>query len=364
MYSDTMEARQCWTRWRNRLLASAAFQRWASRVPIFRSVARGHARDLFDLTAGFVYSQIAAAFIDSGLFAALQQRSLDLASAATVTGLTEDGALALLRAAASLDLAERVGDAWVLGARGAMLAGTPGVPEMIAHHRALYADLADPLAMLRGGGAGRLAALWSYDGSADPEAVAAYSALMAASQPMVAAQALAAYRFDRHRRMLDIGGGTGAFVAAVAQAAPGLGLGLFDLPAVAARARCRLGERVQVHAGSFRTDPLPAGYDLITLVRVLHDHDDAVVAALLRAIVAVLPPRGRLLVVEPMADTPGAAQVGAYFEFYLAAMRSGRPRTPEELRGMLGAAGFARVRMLRTPLPLVASAILAERSDV
>jgi demethylspheroidene O-methyltransferase len=359
-----MRSGRSWTYWRNRLFASAGFQRWASRTPGFRSIARTHARGLFDLTAGFVYSQIAAAFIESGLFAKLQERSLTLAEAAAAARLPEPAALTLLRAAESLELAESAGAAWTLGARGAMLAGTPGVPEMIAHHRTLYADLADPLAMLRGEGAGRLASLWSYDGAADPEAVAAYSALMAASQPMVAAQALAAYRFDRHRRMLDIGGGTGAFVAAVAEAAPALGLGLFDLPAVAARAKCRLGERVEIHSGNFRSDPLPTGYDLITLVRVLHDHDDAVAAPLLRAIAAALPPRGRLLIVEPLAGTSGAARVGGYFEFYLAAMRSGRPRTAGELRTMLAAAGFAKVRVLRTPLPMVASAVLAERGAV
>lgn len=364
MYSDSMDARLGWTRWRNRLLASATFQRWTSHTPLFRAVARGHARALFDLTAGFVYSQIAAAFIDSGLFAELQKRPLEAADAAELADLPESAALTLLRAAESLGLAQSVGPLWVLGPRGAMLAGTAGVPEMIAHHRALYADLADPLAMLRGGGEGRLAALWTYGDAAASDAVSAYSALMAASQPMVAAQALAAYDFRRQQRMLDIGGGTGAFVAAVAAAVPTLGLGLFDLPAVAEAARCRLGDRAAIHPGNFRTDPLPRGYDLVTLVRVLHDHDDAVAAALLRKIFEALPHRGRLLIVEPMAGTPGAESVGAYFSFYLAAMRSGRPRTSPELCASLNAAGFERVRLLPTPLPIVARAIVAERRNV
>lgn len=356
-----------WTRWRNRLLGNPDFQRWTSRLPIIRWVARRHARGLFDLTAGFVYAQVAAAFIECGLFAALQREPLDEAAAAAIAQLSPDAARTLLLAAESLGLAEAIGDRWTLGQRGAMLAGTRGVPEMIAHHRLLYADLADPLAMLRREQGGQLAALWSYETSADPAAVSNYSALMAASQPMVADQALAAYRFTAHRRLLDIGGGAGAFLAAVAPRAPALALGLFDLPAVIPRAAANLeshglSARVTLHPGSFRAGPLPPGYDLMTLVRVLHDHDDAPAADLLAKIWQTLAPGGRLLIVEPMAGTPGADPAGAaYFGFYLAAMHSGRPRRPDEIAAMLSHAGFSRSRLLSTPLPLVARVILAER---
>ena len=67
---------------------------------------------------------------------------------------------------------------------------------------------------------------------------------MAASQPLVAADVLAAYRLDRHRCLLDLGGGDGTFLVAAAAAAPGLKLMLFDLPAVAERARRVLRTRV------------------------------------------------------------------------------------------------------------------------
>ena len=147
---------------------------------------------------------------------------------------------------------------------------------------------------------------------------------------------------------------------------PTLELAVFDLPAVGERARARfaaagLGGRTSIHGGSFRSDPVPQGYDLITLVRVLHDHDDSVALALLRAIRAALPPGGRLLIAEPMAQTPGAEPAGdAYFGLYLLAMGSGRPRAPAEIRAMLRTAGFARSRLLPTALPITCRVVVAE----
>lgn len=363
--SDVGDWRAAWRRWRNGLVSSAAFQRHAAANPLLRRTARKHARELFDLGAGFIYAQTASALVESGLLAALADREMGTTEAATLADLSPASARTLLRAGAALDLVEPAGeDRWALAVRGAALAGNPCALAMFAHHRLLYADLADPLAMLRAGG-GRLAELWSYGAQADPEAVAAYSRLMRESQPMVADQALAAYAFRRHRRMLDIGGGEGAFAARVASAAPKLDITVFDLPTVAGLARNRMADdsRITLHPGDFRVDPIPPGYDLITLVRVLHDHDDPVAATLLAAIREALPAHGRLLIVEPMAGTPGAERSGdAYFGMYLAAMGSGRPRRPAEIEAMLRTAGFARSRLLSTPLPLIARALIAHRN--
>lgn len=356
-----------WILWRNRLLGSARFQRWAANTPGVRGIARGRARGLFDIVAGFVYSQVALACVETGLLPFLAAGRRDVAAVAKLAGLPPEGALRLLKAAAALDLAESVGGDFVLGAHGAALLANPGVAEMIAHHRALYADLADPVALLRAPrGGGALAAYWPYAAAGDEPVlaaagdrpVAAYSALMAASQPMLAEQILDAYPVGRHRRLLDVGGGEGVFLRAAGARAPALELGLFDLPAVVARLPTG---RIVATGGSFVADPLPGGADLISLVRVLHDHDDDVVAALLAKVRVALVPGGTVLVAEPMADTPGARPIGeAYFGLYLWAMGSGRPRTADELRGMLAAAGFGRVRERPTRLPLIVQVITAQ----
>ncbi len=355
---------------RDRLVGSARFRAWAARFPPTRAVARRRTGALFDLCAGFVYSQILFACLELRAFELLSDGPLGLAALAQRFDLPPERAERLLDAAVALRLLARRGGGYGLGALGAALVDNPGVAAMVAHHALFYADLADPVALLRGGGDTRLQAYWAYaraqaPASASGEDVGAYSALMAASQPLVAGEILDAYPVGRHRCLLDVGGGEGVFLAEAAARAPKLALMLFDLPAVAERARGRLaaaglGGRAQVFGGSFLDDPLPSGADLISLVRVVHDHDDDAVRRLLRAARAALPADGRLLLAEPMAGTQGAERMGdAYFGLYLLAMGSGRPRSAAALSALLREAGFVRIRHLRSSTPMLASVIVA-----
>ena len=358
---------------RERVTADPRFRSWASRFPLTRPMARRRAGQLFDICAGFVYSQVLFACVRLRLFDTLHEGGPQTEAAlAHRLGLPPDGAARLLEAAAALELAHRRDDGlWTLGPLGAAMIGNPGIAAMVEHHALLYADLADPVALLRrerGGNA--LSAYWAYSGADRPQAlgaesVADYSALMAASQPMVAEEVLAAFDFTRHRILLDVGGGEGAFLSAVGAATPGLRLMLFDLPPVAARGAARfaangLASRAETFGGDFTTDALPQGADLISFVRVLHDHDDDVVMALLRRARAALPAGGRLLVAEPMAGTTGAESMGAYFGFYLLAMGRGRPRRPAELQAMITKAGFASSRLVPTRTPLLTRVLVAE----
>ncbi|WP_353218118.1 methyltransferase [Sandarakinorhabdus sp.] len=373
-----------WLNARNRVLMNPAFQRFAMRNPLFRRTARTHANAMFAVITGFVQTKALTAAVDAGVISALAQAPASTAALAQMAGLPLDAMQRLLGAARAVDLVELAApDLWVLGQRGAALSSNQGALAMIEHHKIFYDDLADPLAMLRSGrGQGKLGAYWTYApaaGRGDPAAadaaswdgdsdsgVAPYSALMAASQPMVAEQVLDAYRFDRHRCVMDVGGGHGGFLAQVAQRHPGLALALFDLPAVVAGAQPKLAAsgllHVALHGGSFRDDPLPGGADLICLVRICHDHDDAVVRALLAKAHAALPSGGRLLIAEPMAGTPGAEVMGdAYFGLYLWAMGSGRPRTAADYLALLADAGFKSAHEVVTALPMVTRLIVAQR---
>ncbi len=351
--------------WRDRKVADAGFRAWATQFPLTRPIARRRARELFDLCAGFAYSQVLQSCVELRLFETLEAGPKTPAQLAPALGLTPARAERLLEAAAALRLLRRRGAAFGLGKLGAAMLNNPGVTAMVQHHAMLYADLADPVALLRDApGHTLLAGYWPYGGAERPDAlesgaVAGYSRLMATSLPLVAAQVLGAYDLRRHRCLLDVGGGEGAFLEAAKAAAPGLRLMLFDLPPVAACARGRLGDRAGTFGGDMRTGPLPEGADVLSLVRVIHDHDDEPALDILRTARRALSPGGTLLLAEPMLDSPGAEPVGAYFTFYLLALGSGRPRTAATLTAMLKQAGFGRVKEQRTADPLLCSLLVA-----
>lgn len=357
-----------WRVWRDRLLADPRFQRWAAAFPLTRPIARKRARALFDLCAGFVYSQVLLACLQLRLFDVLFEGPQSADALAARVSMSPAAMQRLLSAAASLRLVERRGPVlWGLGPLGAAVVGNPGVAAMIEHNALLYTDLQDPVSLLRGGtretAIGRF---WPYaaaarggpHGDVPVDAAAAYSRLMAVSQAMVANDVIAAYPFSHHRRLLDVGGGDGTFLATVFERVPSLDLVLFDLPPVAERAARRFADpryagRARAIGGSFLRDPLPDGADIVSLVRVLHDHDDGPAMALLRAARAALPADGVLLIAEPMVHEHRPDPVGdAYFGFYLLAMGSGRARTASEIARMMTEAGFVdvRERPMRQPM--------------
>lgn len=324
---------------------------------------------MFDLVAGFCHSQILCAFTSLGLPELLLDGPRTVDDLARAAQAPPARLLVLVRGAAALGLVRERRGRFALTTRGAALAAVPGLGEMIAHHAILYRDLADPVAFFRGETETELAAFWPYvlgaGGEADPARAERYSRLMAESQSLVIEDTLAAVDLRGVRRLMDVGGGTGAFLLEAARAYPRLEAVLYDLPAVAAAAEERfagtgLAHRLRVATGSFREDALPRGADAISLVRVLYDHDDASVRALLAAVFAALPPGGLLVVSEPMA---GSRAGDAYFALYCMAMRTGRVRSAREIAGLMREAGFARIRGPSGTRPFVTSVLQGVRKS-
>ena len=326
---------------------------------------------MFDLVAGFVHSQVLMALVELGVLESLRDGPLAIKALAHRHGLSADRMEILARAGSALGLLSRKRDRVALSRRGAALLGVPGLQAMIRHHRVLYRDLENPVAFLRGETRPGLADFWPYvfgpGAEIDPEDAERYSDLMADSQALVAEETLRAVSLGDTRVLLDVGGGTGVFLAAAARRHPQLGGTLFDLPAVAGQAAARfaregLSERLTAVPGSFRTDPLPPGADTISLVRVLYDHSDETVESLLALVFAALPAGGRLIVSEPMSggDRPDRA-TDTYFALYTLAMGTGRTRSAARIAELLGGTGFTSIRSHRTHRPFVTGVVSAAK---
>ena len=353
--------------WAVRLGLSPRFHAFCAKVPGLRHMARAEGVALFDIVQGFVQSQALLALVEFRVLHRLAEGPAPLAALAGPAGVPTERMAILMKAGAGLGLvAERRG-MWRLTVRGAAFLAVPGLEAMVRHHPVLYRDLADPVAFFRGETQPELAGFWPYvfgaGGAADPELAARYSALMADSQGLVAADTLRMVDLRGIRHLMEVGGGTGAFLAAVGVAHPGLEMTLFDLPAVVPGAEARFAAagmrgRVRIVPGSFRDDPLPSGADAISLVRVLYDHADATVAQLLRAVWAALPEGGRIVVSEPMGGgaVPDPA-TDVYFSVYTLAMQTGRVRSGAEITRMLTEAGFADCQFQQGFRPFVTSVV-------
>lgn len=326
---------------------------------------------MFDLVAGFVHTQCLSALVGLGVLDQLMAGPQSLRRLSMTANVPSDRMMVLLNAGVALGLLIRKEEQYSLTRRGAALTGVPGLSDMISHHSVLYRDLADPIAFFRGQTKTELARFWPYVFGAaaakDPETADRYSRLMAETQTLVADETLQSVNFSRHSHLLDVGGGTGAFLSAALRASPGLQGTLFDLPGVVPPAHQvfeneGLADRVTIHPGSFRDDPLPVGADVISLVRVLYDHADETVSALLAKIHGALPSGGTIVVSEPMAGAKQPTRAGdAYFAIYTMAMETGRTRSPRQIILLLEQAGFRSAKLLTTNRPFITSVVLARK---
>jgi demethylspheroidene O-methyltransferase len=358
----------------DRWMTSPRLYRWALSWPLSRWLVRRRSAQLFELMAGFVHTQVLLACVRLGLLETLLEAPRTLDELVAQTGLPRAGLQRLLDSAVSMRLMDRrSGDRYGLGALGAPVAAHEGIRDMVEHNATLYDDLRDPLALLRDPGQAGMHTYWPYTpdqtnpAAPAPDSFSRYSALMATSQRFVIEELLTAYPFGDHRRVLDVGGGMGGWVSALAQRHPHLHCDLFDLPPVAALARENvqrqgLGERITTHGGSFTADPLPTGADLATLVRVAHDHADDTVLTVLRAIHDALPLGGTLVLAEPMAQSEGQSPSDPYFHFYLMAMGSGLLRTPQALTALMESAGFTHIELAPNAMPLHAQILVGRKS--
>lgn len=160
---------------------------------------------------------------------------------------------------------------------------------------------------------------------------------------------LAAHDFGRYAVVADIGGGTGAVLAAVLAAHPAARGILFDQAHVVANAEGVLGavtERVTVVAGDF-FDGVPTGADAYLLVRILHDWEDEEALRILRNVRAAMTPEARLVVVESVLGPPNEDPLAKFLDLMMLVSAGGRERTEEEWRALLADAGLELVGVRR-----------------
>lgn len=160
-----------------------------------------------------------------------------------------------------------------------------------------------------------------------------------------------AYDFGRFAVIADVGGGRGHLLQAILARSPAASGVLFELPHVIADAAAVASPRLQLVAGDFFADAMPAA-DVYVLMEVLHDWDDTDAVRILTAIRRTAPAHACLLVAEALiGEAPGPHQ-GKMLDIIMLAVTGGRERTPSEYAVLLARAGWKMQRVIPTPSPL------------
>lgn len=192
--------------------------------------------------------------------------------------------------------------------------------------------------------------LWE-DLEATPRASESFNALMAKQAESIWPQLLECCDWSGVREVVDVGGGSGTILAALARAHPHLRGTVLDLPATAQEAaerfeRFGLDDRCRAQAGSM-FDRLPKGADVYLVSIVIGDWDDERASAILRRCAEAAGTNGRVLIVESLLEGDPASTTS--MDLLMLLVTGGRARTLAQFQAIIEAAGLELVHVHSEP---------------
>ncbi|WP_315787931.1 methyltransferase [Fischerella sp. JS2] len=164
---------------------------------------------------------------------------------------------------------------------------------------------------------------------------------------------VAAYDFSSIRKLVDVGGGHGSFIASILKVNPTMEGILFERPSVVEGAKSVLEaegvlKRCQIIAGSF-FESVPSDGDAYILKYVIHLLDDERAIALLRNCHSAMVENGKLLLVEQILPPGNEPSWGKFLDIHmLIAISGGRERTKMEFQTLFEASGFKLNKVITT----------------
>ncbi|HTD17656.1 MAG TPA: methyltransferase [Chthoniobacterales bacterium] len=177
------------------------------------------------------------------------------------------------------------------------------------------------------------------------------------------------YDFGRHRRILDLGGGTGSWLRAILRQYSNLEGTLFELPPTATVARQHLASdpatrQVKVVEGDLFKDPIPAGHDVVLIANVMHLLSAERNLVLLRLTRQCVPDGGRLLLADYWTDATHTQPAFAALMAgeFLVGTGEGDVYSEEEARRWLQETGWQALERKPLAVPPV-SVIIAETAQ-
>jgi ubiquinone/menaquinone biosynthesis C-methylase UbiE len=318
---------------------------------------------ILKIATGFMAAKQLFAASEIGLFEALAEGPANQEELAGKTGVPARTVGIVAAAMVSLGLINQEGGRYRNGeAAAAFLAGRPGhdVRPVLHFFNSICYPLWEKFADAVRSGEGQ-----AQFGKFTREQQQIFSGGVEALSAPVAASLADAYDFSGHKRLLDVGGGTGSFLLAVLRRYPDLSGTLFELPGACAVARQRLsaepeGSRIGVVEGDVFKTPLPADHDVLLVANTVHVLSAPHNLELMSKMRATVQKGARLLLVDfwtnpTHTDPPAAALMSGEF---LVMAGEGQAYSEQEADQWLGQTGWRKRE--RTQLAGMSSVIVAE----
>jgi (2Fe-2S) ferredoxin/predicted O-methyltransferase YrrM len=160
------------------------------------------------------------------------------------------------------------------------------------------------------------------------------------------------------RRILDLGGGSGAYCIAFAKACPDAHCDLLDVPEVVPLtaeyvSNAGVASQVSLRAGDMLRDDFGSGYDLILLNAICHMFSEEQNRNIFRRARRALAPNGRLAVQDFIlnADKTGPQHAALFSLNMLVSTDAGASYSEPEYTGWMKNAGFSDVCRINLPGP-------------
>lgn len=195
-------------------------------------------------------------------------------------------------------------------------------------------------------------------GGRDAQGTESFIAAMDRNARERAPHVLRAVGAEGVKRMLDLGGGSGAYSIAFAQANPQLRAEILDVAEVLPLTqqylrRAGVADRVSTRARDMLTATLDSGYDLVLLSAICHMFSPEENQRLFARACQALASKGRLVVQDFILDPDktGPSFAALFSLNMLVGTRAGSDYSEPEYAEWLRQAGFAEVRRVRLPGP-------------
>lgn len=307
--------------------------------------------DCLQQATGYWPSAVLNAAAELGLFAHLHEQ-IPVSALARRLDLAPAYLTALLDTLCGMGVLEKnVGGSYVLvpALRGEV---SGALADSLRYNRDLYALWGKLDACVRDGhpvtdGTGQL--------GADRARTESFVRGMEGRGRMLAPAVLPRLELPAEGRLLDLACGSGVFSRGLLQTHPGLALHLFDLPGVLQVTEVIWGEEgvangAEFHAGDYRKDPLPEGFDAVVYCGALHQESYADAEGLISRAARSLVAGGRLQVIDFMLEQDRTQPLfSAYFSLNMMLLQpNGHVFTYPEVEQLCLRAGLQDVRIQRS----------------